>query len=138
MSLFYSHLKDLTVVVAQDTFPSHFFSSLLLLSEIAHHEESNLTLMVSLGLLRVDAELCAIPPLGASAQAVAHRRKGRKIPAAFLTDSEELLFLQGSAHLQPMTPAQRRVTFVLGAENSTLQLCLPWKSSWFPKAVDGN
>lgn len=106
MSLFYIYLGDLTVVVIQDTFPSHFFV-LLLLSETAHREESNLTLRIQ----PVTPEWMQgfVPSLPweslLSAQAVAHRRKGRKSPAAFLTDSEEFIFLQGFSHLQPMAPA---------------------------------
>lgn len=132
VSLFCTHLGDLPVVVTQDTFPSHFFCSLWLLSEIAHNEESDPAWhswggcwALSLG------TLCTLLRLWHTAG-----REGKILQ--FFMDSEELLFPRAFPISCIKQDNHLRSSLSVRAGNSTLQLCLPWKSSWFPKAVHGN
>lgn len=94
----------------------------------------------SLGLLRVDAELCAIPPLGVSLlySGCDTQDEGKEKFCTFLHRLWRAPFSPG---LCP-TPAHDtcikqdnhlRPTSSIGAENSTLQLRLLWKFSCFQK-----
>lgn len=66
----------------------------------------------SLGLLRVDTELCAIPPLGVSLlhSGCGTQEEGKEKSCSYLHRFWRAPFLQGFVHLQPMTPAQGRIT----------------------------
>lgn len=144
-SLFYTHLKDFTVVMAQDTFPSHFLSCPLPLSEIACHEESNLTLMIHLGTTEGGCRALCHPSLGSLSTLFRLWHTGGREGKVLHLSSQTLkssffsraLPISSPWHLHkagepPQAHVVHRSWKQHPAATSALEILL------FPKAVDGN